>query len=386
MTSTPVLPALDPSPVALRWRPEFPIFERTTYLNTCSLGALSRRARARVNEHLDLWEAMGASAWYEIWWAALADLRAGYARVIGAAPHEIALQPNANAALTMVAEALDYGTRRRIVTTALDFPTIPYQWLSKPGVEVVVLEPADGVRVLPEQFADEVDDRTALVITSHVYFTTGALQDAAALATIAHRHGALCFIDGYQAAGQVPVDVHALGVDFYCGGGLKWLMGGTGTAFLYVREGLHRQLAPTTAGWFGHKEQFRFDPRDWTPHDDARRFEGGTNALPSVYLQLGGLEVLEQVGIPEARRVTMELAEDLIARAEEAGLRPRVAPTPAERTGIVMLPSDDPRRDVARLAERGYVVDARPGHVRVSPFFYNLPDDHRGLLEALRDR
>jgi kynureninase len=374
-----------PQSLAARYRAEFPIFERRVYLNSCSLGALSRRSRARVNDFLDLWDSRGASAWYDTWWAALEELRERYARLIQAPAGSIALHPNVSSALGVLASALDYGARPRVVVTSLDFPTIGYQWMAKArdGVEVVVLESPDGVGVPLEAYERVVDRHTALVATSHVFFTSGAIQDVAAIAAIAHRAGALCLVDGYQAAGQLPVDVGALDVDFYLGGGLKWLLGGTGIAFLHARPGLTPTLRPTVTGWFAHRDQFRFDSRAFTFHDDARRMEAGTPPLLPVYAQLGGLDVLEEAGVPAIRAATAALTEDLIAGAIARGLSPKVAARAEERSAIVMLPSRDPASDVARLAEAGFIVDARPGHVRVSPYFYNVPDDHRALLECL---
>jgi kynureninase len=367
------------------YRAEFPIFRRTIYLNSCSLGALSTRSRVRVNECLDLWESRGASAWYEIWWAALADLRSRYARLIGARAGSIALHPNISTALTAVAESLDYRLRPKVVVTSLDFPTVAYQWLARSGdgVEVVIVESPDGITVPVEAIARAVDDRTALVATSHVFFTTGAIQDVRALADAAHRRGALLLVDGYQAAGQLPVAVESLDVDFYCSGGLKWLLGGSGVAFMYARPELWPVLAPRASGWFAHRDQFRFDPHSLELHDDARRLEAGTPPLMPVYAQLGGLELLEELGAEEIRRRTMVLAEDLIEGARAAGLRPRVAAAPEDRTAIVMLPTGDPPAAVRRLSEAGIVADSRPGHVRISPYFYNVPDDHRAAIERL---
>ncbi|MGH7516946.1 MAG: aminotransferase class V-fold PLP-dependent enzyme [Gemmatimonadales bacterium] len=374
------------APRAARLRDEFPVFRHVRYLNSCSLGALSRRSRARVNEYLDLWEARGAAAWYDVWWAALAELRERYGRVIGAAGRDVALLPNISTGPTAVAESLDYRRRPRVVVTSLDFPTIAYQWLAKrsEGVDVVVLESPDGIEVPLALLERAVDGRTALVATSHVFFTSGAIQDVRAVADIAHRRGALCLVDGYQAAGQLPVEVQALDADFYCGGGLKWLLGGSGIAFLYARADLHASLVPRATGWFAYRQQFRFDPWALELHADARRFEAGTPGMAAVYAQLGGLDVLDEVGIPEARAITMDLVEDLIEAARTAGLAPRVAAEPARRSGIVMLPSDDPARDVRRLAAAGIVTDARHGHVRVSPYFYNERDDTRALVELLK--
>ncbi len=366
------------------YRAEFPIFRDAIYLNSCSLGALSVRSRARVNQALDLWETRGAAAWYDVWWAALADLRRRYGRVIGAPDGSVALHPSISSALAVVAESLDYRRRPRVVVTSLDFPTVPYQWMAKAGeAEVAVIESPDGVSVPLEAFEDAIDERTAIVATSHVYFTSGAIQDIRAVAEIAHRRGALLLVDGYHAAGQMPVDVTALDADFYCAGGLKWLLGGSGIAFLYARPALVSGLQPRTAGWFAHREQFRFDPQALALHQDARRLETGTPAILSVYAQLGGLDVVEELGTAEIRHRAMALAEDLIERARAAGLRPRVAAEPARRSAIVMLPSEHPHDTVRRLAEARIVADARPGHVRLSPYFYNVADDHRAAIERL---
>lgn len=367
------------------YRGEFPIFKGSVYLNTCSLGALGERSRRKVAEFLDLWQSRGASAWYDVWWEALSDLRARYGRIVNAAPNEIALAPSISVALSSVAESLDYRRRPKVVITSLDFPTVAYQWLAKEkqGVELVVVESPDNVSVPVEAIARAVDDRTALVVTSHVYFTSGAIQDIKRVAEAAHAHGALCLIDAYQSVGQIPVDVRETGVDALVAGGLKWLLGGPGIVFLYVRQEVARRLEPGISGWFGQRDQFAFDPRDLTLHDDARRFELGTPSLAAVYAQLGGLEYIEEIGIPRIREVTAALTEDLITRAREAGFKPKIAADPAQRSAIVMIPMPDPAASVRHLAAGGIIADTRPGHVRFSPFFYNVQDDHVRATERL---
>lgn len=381
MPATAPLAAANP---LAHWRSEFPIFERTIYLNSCSLGALSRAARERVAGCLDQWDSRGAANWYDVWWASLDELRTRYGQLVNAHAGEIALHPSVSSILGVIGSGLDTSRRRRIITTDLDFPTLPYQWLPR-DVEVVVLESPDGVTVPVEQFARAIDRNTALVATSHVYFTSGAIQDVRAIADAAHGAGALCLIDGYQAAGQVPVDVRELDVDFYVAGGLKWLLGGSGTTFLYARSGTTTGVIPNATGWFAHREQFAFDPTRFTAHEDARRFETGTPALLSVHAQLGGLDVIEAAGVAAIRAATSALTEDLVAQARAHGLAPKVAPLANARTAIVMLPRTDPHADVARLADAGFIVDSRPGHVRISPYFYNVADDHRALLEVLLD-
>jgi len=368
-----------------RYRGEFPIFRDSVYLNTCSLGALGERSRRKVAEFLDIWQRRGASAWYDVWWESLDDLRARYGRLVNAAAGEIALAPSISVALSAVAESIDYGKRPRVVITSLDFPTVAYQWLAKAqqGVELVVVESPDRITVPVDAIARAVDDRTALVVTSHVYFTTGAIQDIKRVAAVAHDRGALCLIDAYQSVGQIPVDVQETGVDALVAGGLKWLLGGPGIVFLYMREAVARRLEPRISGWFGQRDQFAFDPRALTLHDGARRFEMGTPALPAVYAQLGGLEYIEEIGVPMIRDVTAALTEDLIATLRGAGFKPRVAADPRERSAIVMVPMPDPAASVRHLAAGGIIADTRPGHVRFSPFFYNVQEDHVRSTERL---
>jgi len=368
-----------------RYRGEFPIFQSSVYLNTCSLGALGERSRRKVAEFLDLWQSRGASAWYDVWWEALGELRARYGRLVNAAATEIALAPSISVALSAIAESLDYRRRPKVVITSLDFPTVAYQWLAKAmaGVELVVVDSPDKISVPVEAIARAVDDRTALVVTSHVYFTTGAIQDIKRVAEVAHAHGALCLIDAYQSVGQIPVDVKDAGVDALVAGGLKWLLGGPGIVFLYVRETVARRLEPRISGWFGQREQFAFDPRALTFHDDARRFEMGTPALAAIYAQLGGLEYIEEIGVPRLREVTAALTEDLIVTVRAAGFTPRVAAEPERRSAIVMIPMTDPAAAVRHLAAGGVIVDSRPGHVRFSPFFYNVQDDYVRATERL---
>lgn len=351
------------------WRAEFPILARKTYLNSCSLGALSHRAERRIAEFHEQWHEHGASAWYELWLSALAELRARVAAMLGATPAEIALAASTSAALSSIASAIDYRERPRVVVSELDFPTLAYQWMVRPGVEVVRVPSDDGVTIDPQRFRDAIDERTAFLATSHVFFTTGAIQDLATLAEIAHAKGALFLVDAYQSAGQVPIDVHASGADILAAGPLKWLLGGPGLAYLYVRDDLVRELRPTIAGWFGGKDPFAFDIGAFAFHDDARRFELGTPALPTVHAALGGQAIIDEVSVPAIRRRNAGLTEQLIDAVRARGFAVRCAATADMRSAIVMVAYAEPESTVQRLSDHGIIVDSRPGHVRISPHF-----------------
>ncbi len=369
------------------YRNTFPIFRSSIYLNTCSLGALSTRVEQAVGRYLALWHEHGASAWYGPWWETIANLRAMCAQVLGADPDEIALFPSITAALISVASAFAYRDRPRVVMSRLEFPTTTYQWLTKQaiGVAPALIASRDGLTVSLDEYTAAVDRRTELVVASHVYFTSGYVQDVGAVADIAHRAGALCVIDAYQGTGQLPTDVHATGVDFLVTGGLKWLLGGSGFACLYVRRDLHERLYPNDVGWFAHREQFAFRADTFDPAPDARRFEGGTPSVAAVYAAEAGLDIVLEVGSGRLRARQLDLVGDLVDRLRREGFAPRVPVDLAGHAGIVTVPVDDPPAVVAGLRRRGIIVDARPGVVRFSPYFYNSLDDNRAVCLALRE-
>ncbi len=369
------------------YRAAFPIFRSSIYFNTCSLGALSTRVEAAVGRFLALWHQSGASAWYGPWWETMQALRARCAQTIGADPDEIALFPSITAALTAVASAFAYRDRPRVVMSRLDFPTTVYQWLVKRdvGVDPVVLASRDGLTMRPDDYAAATDRRTELVVASHVYFTSGYLQDTAAIAGIAHAQGALCLIDAYQATGQVSTDVHASAVDFLVTGGLKWLLGGPGFAFLYVRRDLHDRLHPNDVGWFAHRDQFAFRTDAFEPAPDARRFEGGTPSVAALYAADAGVATVLEIGIEWLRERQLDLVGDLVERLRAEALAPRMPLDLRGHAGIVTVPVPDPPAVVAGLRARGIIVDSRPGVVRLSPFFYNSIDDNRAVTSALRE-
>lgn len=365
------------------WRAEFPILGSRTYLNSCSLGALSRRGMGYLGEYQALWNAMGASAWYELWMGRIAQLRGSVATLWNARENEIGLSPSVSGALSAIASAVDYTKRNKVVVADLDFPTLVYQWLARPDVEVVRVPSDDGIGVRPERWAEYVDERTAIVATSHVFYGTGYVQDTAPIAEAARKAGALFLVDGYQSAGQMAVDPRASGADVYVGGPLKWLLGGPGLAFLWVADEKIAQLRPTIASWFGARDQFSFRVDELDFRDDAARFSMGTPAVPTVYTALGGLEIFHEAGLDAVFARIKALAEELLEMLRGRGWEVRCAPEVERRSAILMVRHPDAPGAVRALAQRGIIVDYRGSYVRVSPHFYNTPDESRLFVEAL---
>jgi selenocysteine lyase/cysteine desulfurase len=367
------------------WRAEFPGLEKRTYLNTVSLGQLSRRSRAAVNTFLDLWTELGASAWYAHWLDEVTATRAEFARLVGATEDEIAILPNVSTGLGAISSSIDFSTRSKVVCCELDFPTLTYHWLAKPEVETVIIDAVDQVHVPIDSFKSAVDSQTALIATSRVYFTTGYIQDVKSLAEIAHHNGALLLVDDYQGTGQVPIDVKETGVDILITGGLKWLIGGPGIAYMYVNRDRISELQPSITGWFSHAHQFNFDPHHLEFHEDARRFEAGTPAVSAVYAGKVGLQIINEIGADNLRRRTSELNQDLVARLRERGFKLRIPDDPDRQAGMTIVEADDPMGITRALAERKIVVDKRPGAVRISPYFYNDEQENEVVVEAMRE-
>lgn len=369
-------------PAALR--PEFPILRRQTYLNNCSLGALGRRSEARVQEFLSEWRTRGAPAWYTTWWERLEQTRAAFAQIVGARPDEVALLPSVSAALSVVSSALHDPDRPEVVTSRLDFPTIPYQWLVQRDVKLRLVGDKQAVAVPPEEFEEAIGSKTAAVATSHVLYTTGQIQDAARIARAAKKAGAASIIDAYQSAGQLPIDVRALGCDVLVAGGLKWLLGGPGCALLYVKQSRIAEWEPQITSWFANEHMFEFDTEKFAFRRTAARFELGTHSLGAAFATLGGMETVLKAGVAAIRRRQNKLVTDLYERLVDAGYRVASPELEAERAGILMVRDDQAPKTVEKLGKRKIVVDYRRGRVRVSPYFYNTEQENEKFVAAMK--
>jgi selenocysteine lyase/cysteine desulfurase len=369
----------------LRYRDEFPILARKVYLNSCSLGALSRRSMQALARFQEQWNEYGAQAWYALWMGELDALREKFARLIGAKPAEIALATNVSSALSQIATALDLGDRRKVVLNDMDFPTLAYQWLAKErvGAEVAFAHSADRMTLPADAYAPLVDSHTGIVATSRVFFLSGYIQDIARIAETAHRHGAFLLVDDYQGTGQIPLDVKKLGIDYLVSGTLKWLMGGPGVAFIYAREELIPKLRPTVTGWWASRDQFQFKTTEFAYRDDAQRLEAGTPATGAICTASAAMDIVLEVGVERIRERTWYLADDLIHRVREKGWPIHSPIDSAERSSIVMLALDRPDEIVASLTERGIIVDYRPGLVRISPHFYNTVEENAAIVGAI---
>ena len=372
-------------------RSEFPILSSTTYMISNSLGAMPRAVEASLQEYAGVWATRGVRAWAERWWEMSREVGEAIAPFIGAPPATVSMCESVTAAHMSILSTLpppSSSRRDRIVCSAADFPSLIYLFKAHEalGFTLTIVPESDGGTSDPERIADAIDDRTALVAVSHVLFRSSFIVDPAPIVERARSAGAAVALDLYQAAGIIPVDVTALGVDFAAGGCLKWLCGGPGNAFLYTSPDRLPSLRPRFTGWASQQRPFDFDIERPAPHDDARRMQTGTPAIPAYYAALPGLQLLRRVGIATIRETSMMLTARLLALADEYAFHTVAVRDPSRLAGTVALAVPD-ARDVARtLNARDVLVDYRPEvGIRLAPHVYNTVDDVDLAIAAIAE-
>jgi len=366
-----------------QFRKRFPIFESKVYLNSCSQGALSVDVEAALRSYLDCWNEQG-SPW-EHWIGVQEELRREFAGLIGAQPEEVAVTFSASTAIYAVASALQYRPRNRVVLGELEFPTQCHVWLAQEarGATIDWVSAPEG-RLSPADYGPHLDAATAIVPVSHVGFRNGFRVNVAELAGAAQACGAYILLDDYQSCGTRPLDVQALGLDFYVTGALKYLLGASGVAFLYVQPGLIGSLLPTLTGWFAQEDPFAFDIRHHSPAATAARFQSGTPPIPSIYTALAGIRMIRELGLDRIETRIGALTRRFVEGALDRGWTLK---TPLDTKGpLVVVAARDAGTAaslVGRLAHEGIILSSRDNGIRVSFHAYNSNGDVDAVLDAL---
>jgi kynureninase len=374
----------------LRFRPEFPILEKTTYLISNSLGAMPRRAAEALAEYAETWETRGVRAWAEGWWEMSIAVGDDVAPLIGASAGSVTMLPNVTIAAAVLLSSLDFRPpRNRVVMIDGEFPTVRYLCETlgpRLGAEIVVVPSprGDGLAADESRIVGAIDERTTLVLLSHVLFKSAFLVDVPAIAGKCRREGALLAVDGYQSVGTMPVSVEDLGADALVGGVLKWLCGGPGGAFLWVRPELRSRLQPSLTGWMAHPAPFDFEAPPMRWRDDAFRFLLGTPAIPALYAAREGPRIVLEAGVEAIREKSLRQTGRLISLGRERGFRCAASSDPARRGGTVAVDFEHALEVSRELNARDVVVDYRPGvGIRMSPHFYTADAELDRAFEAI---
>jgi kynureninase len=371
----------------LGWRKEFPIVDTCTYLVSHSLGAMPKRAAAYLQQFADEWSSRGVRAWHEGWWELGRTTGDLLAPILGVQTGTISMHQNVTVAQAIIASCHRFeGARRRVVMANLEFPSNMYlfEGFRRYGADVVYVKSDDSVRTDLERMLDAIDERTALVPVSLVLFKSAGIQNAAAIVEKAHRVGARVILDVYQAAGTVPMHLDALGVDFAVGGSVKWLCGGPGAGYLYVRPDLARELEPGIVGWAAHAQPFEFETGAIRYAEAPERFQSGTPNVPALYSCRAGYEIVREIGVDAIRAKSLTLTRRLIDLARARDFRINTPDADAERGGSVIIDVPNGAAVAESLIRRGVIVDYRPGAgIRMAPHFYNTIDEIDHAMNVL---
>ena len=373
----------------LAWRPKFPILDTCTYLVSHSLGAMPAAVSDELQLFAGTWAARGVRAWHEGWWEMAQETADLLAPILGVPKGTLTMHQNVTVAQSVIASCFDFkGARNRIVLQDLDFPTNHYlfEGFRKYGADVVYVKSDDTIRASIDRLVDAIDERTLLVPISYVLFRSAQIQDVRPVIEKAHKVGARVILDLYQAAGTVPLEVGKLGADFAVGGSVKWLCGGPGAGYMYVREDLIREMQPAASGWAGHANPFAFatGPSDRAP--GIERFQSGTPNVPVYYMARAGYRIVNEVGVTAIREKSLRLTRIMMEAARERGWRLNTPENDAERGGSVVIDVPEAERVANALIASGVIVDYRPNAgIRMAPHFYNSEDEVRDAMEQLAE-
>jgi len=372
----------------LAYRGQFPILETTNYLINHSLGAMPKGTYDRMHDYAETWATRGIRAWEEGWWEMPITIGNKLGRIIGAQSGTIAMHQNVSVCQALILSCFDLtGRRNKIVYEAMNFPSVMYVYeahAKAANARIVTVPSEDGITIDTQRMLDAIDDETLLVPISHVLFRSAYIQDAKAIIEKAHAVGAYVILDAYQSAGTVPFSVTDLQVDFATGGSVKWLCGGPGAGWLYVRPDLHTKFQPKVTGWAAHRSPFAFEAEmDYAT--DIHRYLHGSPAIPALYAAESGYDLINEVGVERIRAKSIQQTSRLIELADEQGWTinsPRVA---AQRGGSVILNVPFAGEVVRELAARNVLVDYRPGAgIRIGPHFFNTDDEVEAVINEIK--
>ena len=368
--------------LSVKYRVDFPVFEHVTYLNSCSQGAIAKSVRQSFTTYLNSLELHG-STWGD-WAGQQEKVRALLAKLFNVTPGEMAVTTSTSAAVSSLASALDFSSKRnRIVTTDNEFPAIGQIWHAQErrGAKVTHVPSRSDNTVDVEKLIKEINEETLLVSITLVCFRNGALTDIAPIIEAAKKAGALVLLDSYQGAGAMNLDLSKIGADFVVGGVLKYMLGAPGVGYMYTKAETTKNLIPSSTGWFAAKDIFKMGIHEYDPATDARRFESGTPPIPSLYPAVAGLEYLLKVGMEEIVDYVSHLHEALRAGIEEIG---GSIATPAHaHAAMLAVRSTDENALVAALESEKIITSCRDGNLRISPHFYNNIEDIDLTIKAL---
>ena len=368
-------------------RDKFPILKNSTYLISNSLGAMPKSVYNRMQEYAETWANLGVKAWQEKWWQLSMETGNLIAPLIGAGKDEITMHPNVSLIQSIIVSSFNFNTKKnKVVYTDLEFPSDMYvyqKFAKSKGAEIQIIKSEDGFIPPTEKLLEAIDEKTLLVPISHVLFRNANIMNIKSIVKKAHSVGALVVLDAYHSVGTLEIDVNVLDVDILMGGVLKWLCGGPGGAFLWVKPELREKLEPEVTGWLAHKNPFAFE-NEMEYTNSAYRFMNGTPTIPSFYAAQEGPKIISQIGMDKIRKKSIHQTEKIIKLAEEDGYKINTPKEPELRGGTVSIDMSNALEISNQLLSKNIMIDYRPSAgIRIAPHFYNTDEEIDILFDAI---
>ncbi|MHA2250805.1 MAG: aminotransferase class V-fold PLP-dependent enzyme [Candidatus Kariarchaeaceae archaeon] len=372
----------------------FPILEDKTYLNTCSIGALSIQVKTAVNAFMDQWNSEGGLSWIMDggWTDTVEQARSEFAKIIGAKPENIAYSFGNSVAVSSISSSLNYDTRNEVIFSELDFPSSPTHFMAKSeyGLDYKVVKSKDNMTVALDDYRQLITDKTRMIAACEVVSNTGFRINTDELIELSHEKEVPVLLDTYQSTGYIPMDVKKNDLDFLVSGCLKWLVGGFGISFLYIRDDWMEKLVPGNIGWMGVDDPFAdlYDKLRTELHrpSDARKFQHGTPYPFGAITALQGMKLIQEIGIDLIFEHNMKISQEIIDKAQDSGFETLTPVEKSERGSIVNIQVPDAHEVVTSLQNQGFILDMRANGVRTSPHFYNNSEDVDRLLDNIKAR
>jgi kynureninase len=364
----------------LAWREEFPVLQESTYLISNSLGAMPRGVYDTLRQYADTWATRGVRAWGEVWFNLNGQVGDKISPLMGAPANSVLVHQNASIANSILFSAMDFSDtkRNKVIVCDQDFPSDVYalKRMMPPHIEVQMIHSRDGMTIDTDELLNAIDERTRLVSLSHVLFRSAYIMPVKQIVERAHKVGAQVLYNGYHSVGIIPVDVTDLQVDYYIGGVLKWMCGGPGGVFMYVRPDLLKGLEPKITGWFAHQRPFAFEVDNFELREDAYRLANGTPGIASLYAIQPGIDIITKVGVDNIRAKSIRQTELIIDLADKAGYEINSPRDSAVRAGTITVRPDHAYEVSRELLARNIVIDFRQNAgIRIAPHFYNSDDE-----------
>ena len=378
------------TPSQLDLRAQFPMLATSTYLVSHSMGAAPLAAKAALEAYWEEWAAEGPEAW-EMWLPRIAEIADGIGAIVGAPAGSVFLGPNVSVMQAAIATCLDFnGERNEVVYEALQFPSVTYVWKEweRYGARVRVVPSDDGRTIPTERIVEAITEKTAIAVLSHAYYVSGALADIRTIQAHCRSVGALLCVDAYQTTGVYPYDVTAWDLDLVTGGSHKWLCGGPGCGFLYVKPSLLERFRPAVTGWMAHEHPFAFEDAPIEHAHSMYRFGTGTPTIPGYVVAKPGHDFIRAAGVENIRAHSVLMTTKIAEMALERGLRVNSPLQPEHRAGWIGIDFDDSENVCRKLISERVFLDYRPGcGLRVSAHIYTSAgeiDNFFNILDRLR--